>query len=65
MYRVWSVLGNNDIGLKLVKENARIAERLQLYNVVAMDSAGLLDLTDEDTRYAAGACAWGSYNLQT
>lgn len=59
------MLGNNDIGLKLVKENARIAERLQLYNAVAMDSVGLLDLRDEDTRYAAGACAWGSYNLQT
>ncbi|KAH7128719.1 hypothetical protein B0J11DRAFT_525585 [Dendryphion nanum] len=64
MCMAWTALGNDTIGMVLLAENASMAERLHLYNVLEDAAPSPLDLRDNDMNTAAAATAWGSFNLQ-
>ncbi|KAH8725348.1 hypothetical protein GQ44DRAFT_759712 [Phaeosphaeriaceae sp. PMI808] len=64
MCMAWTTLGKDKIGMKLLAENASMAERLHLYNVPADAPQRLLYLQDDSMITAVSAAAWGSFNLQ-
>ncbi|PVH95427.1 hypothetical protein DM02DRAFT_617915 [Periconia macrospinosa] len=64
MSMAWIMQGKDKTAVALLVENARMAERLHLYNASSYTSSGPLDLQNEDIRAAAAATAWGSFNFQ-